>query len=229
MTVATAERTLNITYVEPVYGVNYNKGYIGFTYDSDNPIAQGIAYFTKWDQIHEIHASHVLIVTGEDSCIEADGATNRVHEVPLAPYFAPSNKQVFFRKPVGLTDEIADRIVNVLRPEIGKTYDFFLILAHALAGSVPGHVIDRLSGKKLSVFLCEALNNPDSYICSELAAYALDQQPEYKDEGTLALPDSTISPQELFEDDVTFEAWKREIPESYRRILMPDKQPALIK
>lgn len=230
MTVATAERTSNIiTYVEPVYGLNYNKGYIGFTYDGDNPIAQGIAYFTKWDQMHMIRATHVLIVTGEDSCIEADGATNSVHETPLAPYFKRSNKQIFFRKPVGLTDEVAEHIVQTLRPEIGKTYDFPLIAAHALVGTVLGYVIDRLSGEKLSVSLCKLLDNLNSYICSELAAYALDQQPEYRDKGVLALPDSTINPQQLFEDDVIFEAWKTEVPESYRKIPMPDRQPVLAR
>ena len=232
MTVATAERTSNIityTYVEPVYGLNYNKGYIGFTYDGDNPIAQGIAYFTKWDKIDMIRATHVLIVTGEDSCIEASGSDKHVHETPLAPYFEQSTKQIFFRKPVGLTGEVAERIVQTLRPEIGKTYDFFLIMAHALVGTVPGHVIDRLSGDKLSVSLCKLLDNPNSYICSELAAYALDQQPEYRDKGVLALPDSTINPQQLFEDDVIFEAWKTEVPKSYRKIPMPDRQPALTR
>lgn len=230
MTVATAERTSNIiTYVEPVYGLNYNKGYIGFTYDGDNPIAQGIAYFTKWDQMHMIRATHVLIVTGEDSCIEADAATNSVHEVALAPYFKPSSKQIFFRKPVGLTDEVAERIVQTLRPTLGMTYDFLLILAQAAIGTVSGYVLDRLLRGKLSVSLCEALNDPNSYICSELAAYALDQQPEYRDQGVLALPNSTINPQKLFEDDVIFEAWKTEVPESYRKIPMPEKQPALTR
>ena len=230
MTVATAERTSNnITYVEPVYGLNYNKGYIGFTYDGDNPIAQGIAYFTKWDQMHMIRATHVLIVTGEDSCIEADAATNSVHEVPLAPYFEPSSKQIFFRKPVGLTDEVAEHIVQTLRPTLGMTYDFLLILAQAAIGTVSGYVLDRLLRGKLSVSLCEALNDPKSYICSELAAYALDQQPEYRDKGVLALPNSTINPQKLFEDDVTFEAWKTEVPESYRKIPMLDRQPALAR
>lgn len=230
MTVATAERTSNIiTYVEPVYGLNYNKGYIGFTYDGDNPIAEGIAYFTRWDKVHTIRATHVLIVTGEDSCIEADAATNSVHEVPLAPYFKPSSKQIFFRKPVGLTGEVSERIVETLRPTVGMTYGFLLILAQATVDTLAGHVLDRLSGGKLSVWLCEALNNPKSYICSELAAYALDQQPEYRDKGVLALPDSTINPQRLFEDDVIFEAWKTEVPESYRKIPMSDRQPALAR
>ena len=45
------------------------------------------------------------------------------------------------------------------------------------------------------------------WICSELTAYALDEQPEYHDQGILKRPNATISPQELFEDSVIFEPW----------------------
>jgi hypothetical protein len=105
---------LEIVTLNPVYGVNYNKGYIGFTYDGTHPVGQGIAYFTKWDKMSNISATHALIVTGENTCIEANAGTNMVEENPLQPYFEPSNCQIFFRKPKDLTDEIAERIVEIL-------------------------------------------------------------------------------------------------------------------
>jgi hypothetical protein len=67
---------------------------------------------------------------------------------------------------------------------------------------------DRLLQGKVENKLSDYLNNPEKWICSELAAYALDEQPKYKDQGILKCPNATISPQELFEDLVIFEPWK---------------------
>jgi hypothetical protein len=39
----------------------------------------------------------------------------------------------------------------------------------------------------------------------------LDEQPEYHDKGVLVYNDATIDPQELFEDDGTFEVWKGQV------------------
>ncbi len=220
MTITTPKKQFEINLIEPVYGLNYNKGYIGFTYDSNHPVGRGIAYFTKWYKMSNIHATHVLIVTGKNSCIEADAASNMVEENPLEPYFAPSNRQIFFRKPRDLNDEIADRIVSILKPEVGKKYDYKLILAHGLSGGLPGYLLNRLSNGRLKKVLCEVLDCPSSYICSELAAYALDEQPEYRDKGVLALPNSTINPQKLFEDDEIFEPWKSEVAENLRRLVI---------
>jgi len=105
---------LEIVTLNPVYGVNYNKGYIGFTYDGTHPVGRGIAYFTKWDKMSNISATHALIVTGENTCIEANAGTNMVEENDLQPYFKPSNCQIFFRKPKDLTDNIAERIVDIM-------------------------------------------------------------------------------------------------------------------
>jgi hypothetical protein len=208
MTTTLAKPKFELTTVEPKYGENYDKGYIGFTYHNDNVIAQGIAYFTKWSCISDIHATHALIVTGENSCIEADANQNCVRVGTLEHYFDEPNCQIFFRKPKGLTDKISDRIVQVLEPEVGKEYDFKSILTQLLSGTFPGHVLDRLIQGKFEDKLAEYLNDPNKWICSELAAYALDEQPEYRDHGILKRPNATISPQELFEDPEIFEPWK---------------------
>ncbi len=220
MTTTTAKRQFEINLIEPVYGLNYNKGYIGFTYDGTHPVGRGIAYFTKWYKMSNIHATHVLIVTGKNSCIEADAASNMVKESPLEPYFAPSNRQIFFRKPRDISDEIAARIVSTLESELGKKYDYKLILAHAISGGLPGYLMNRLSKGVLKERLSSVLDCPNSYICSELAAYALDEQPEYRDRGVLNLPNSTINPQNLFEDDEIFEPWKNAIAERIIRLVI---------
>ncbi len=199
---------IKLTTVAPVYGNNYNKGYIGFSYNDNSVIAKGIAHFTGWQRMSDLYATHVLIVTGENSCIEADAFHNCVKEGPLQHYFDQPHCQIFFRQPQGLNNEIAEGIVQVLRPEIGKKYDFKSILTQTLSGSFFGRLCDRLLQGKLEDKLSEKLNNPEKWICSELAAYALDEQPQYQDQGILKRPNATISPQELFEDSVIFEPWK---------------------
>jgi hypothetical protein len=211
MTTTLQKPDFEIITVKPVFGVNYNKGYIGFTYNGNHPIGQGIAYFTKWAKISNIYATHALIVKDEKLCIEADALKNCVTERPLKDYFDDEKCQIFFRKPKDLTDDIANRILQTVKPEVGKKYDFKLILTQALAGTFAGHFFDQLLRGKFEDKLAKILNNPNKWICSELAAYALDEQPEYKDQGILKRPNATISPQELFEDSVIFEPWKEKI------------------
>ncbi len=202
-------KQLCVTSITPRFGVNYKKGYIGFTYHNNLVICKGIAHFTRWEKMSDIYATHVLVVTGENSCIEADALKNRVNSSTLDRYFDDPHCQIFFRKPKDLTDEIADRIVRTVELEVGKEYDFNLIGVQASSGSFLGHLLNRLLAGKLKNTTAQILNNPDKWICSELVAYGLDTQPEYKDRGILRCPDATISPQELFEDNVIFEPWDR--------------------
>jgi hypothetical protein len=202
--------TFNIESVNPVYRKNYKKGYIGFTYNNNNIISQGIAYFTRWSKISDINATHALVVTGENECIEAH-ATTGVRRANLEQYFQDKHCQIFFRKPNNLTNFIADQIVQTLIPEIGKQYDFNLITSQALSGTFLGRFFDTYLKGQLEDTLTKILNEHDKWICSELAAYALDEQVEYRDKGILTRPNATISPQELFEDTIIFEDWKQEI------------------
>lgn len=211
MVAASQKQKFQIKTVSPIYGENYNRGYIGFTYHNNNVVAKGIVHFTHWQCMSDIYATHALIVTGENSCIEADASQNCVRTGTLDHYFEEEHCQIFFRKPKGLTAAIADRIVQVIKPEIGKLYDFKLILTQATSGSFAGHLYDTLLQGKFENWLAQFLNERDKWICSELAAYALDEQPEYKDQGILKRPNATISPQELFEDETIFEPWKDKV------------------
>jgi hypothetical protein len=207
----TLRRKLELTTIAPEYGKNYNKGYLGFTYHNDNVIAKGIVYFTKWTRMSDIYASHVLIVTGENECIEADANQNCVRYGTLDHYFEEPHCQIFFRKPKDLTDEISDRIVQVAKNEVGKKYDYKSILTQLLSGTLAGHIVDRLVRGEFEDWLADRLNDSTRWICSELAAYTLDEQPEYRDRGILKHPNATISPQELFEDQVIFELWRNQL------------------
>jgi hypothetical protein len=209
MTAETQKKHLEIHSILPKYGVNYKKGYIGFTYHNNLVICQGIAYFTRWARMSNIYATHALIVTGENSCIEADASQNKVRSAPLQHYFDDPHCQIFFCKPKGLNDEIADRIIRVIEAEVGKEYDFGLIVGQTGTGTFLGYVLNHLLKGTLENQIAQYLDNPEKWICSELVAYGLDEQPEYRDRGILASPNATISPQELFEDQEIFEPWDK--------------------
>ncbi|MEG5063136.1 hypothetical protein QUB33_05880 [Microcoleus sp. B3-A4] len=203
---------LKVTDIAPKYGENYKTGYIGFLNKGADVTSIGIAYFTGWDMISDIHVTHTLIVAGEDQCIEADMANNTVKVCTLSKYFNDPNCQIFFRKPIFFNDAVGYAIAHKASLEVGKQYDFGAILTQGLSGTFPGRMLDRLLTGKLEELLGNLLNHPDKWICSELVAYALDEQLFYRDKGILKRPNSTISPQELFQDTDIFAPWKHSSP-----------------
>lgn len=203
---------IKVTDLAPDYEVNYKTGYIGFLNKGADVTSIGIAYFTGWDMISDIHVTHTLIVAGEDQCIEADMVNNTVKVCTLSKYFNDPNCQIFFRKPIFFNDSVGYAIAHKASLEVGKEYDFGAILTQGLSGSFPGRMLDRLLTGKLEELLGNLLNHPDKWICSELVAYTLDEQLFYRDKGILKRPNSTISPQELFQDTEIFAPWKHSPP-----------------
>lgn len=201
---------LEIISCTPEYGVNYKAGYVGFTYTESNLISRGIAYFTRWSQMHQIKTSHALIVSGENECIEAH-MNGGVKRTALATYFDDEKCQIFFRKPKALTPDLAQRIISAAEAQLGCSYDIDLIAAQLQSNTVTGRLLRRLLGPGVEERLCKLYDHPDRWICSELVAHCLDEQPEYHDKGVLVYNDATIDPQELFEDDGTFEVWKGQV------------------
>jgi len=199
--------TLEIKSIKPVYGENYKKGYIGFTYYNTSVISRGIAYMTRWARMGDIKVSHTLLVTGDNKCIEAH-IQNGVQKTDLTKYFDDTSCQIFFRKPVGLNMAIADNLEKVAKKELGTKYDIGLIGGEALQGSFIGKLINKLFDGKPDKLVSKLLNGDNKWICSELVAHCLSEQAEYKGKGILNNSDETIDPQELFEDMVIFEPWK---------------------
>ena len=68
-----ARPRLCVQSLEPAYGDNYKAGFVGFTHTGSTLLSKGIAHFTRWSRLSDIHVSHVLIVTGENECVEAVG------------------------------------------------------------------------------------------------------------------------------------------------------------
>jgi hypothetical protein len=86
-----------------------------------------------------------------------------------------------------------------------------LLAAQVLEGSFLRRWIYSAFRETPDHFVGRLLNRDDRWICSELAAYCLDAQPEYADRGVLAKPHHAIDPQELFEDPEIFSSWKQEV------------------
>lgn len=194
----------------PVYGENYDRGYIGFGYGSTHFVSKGVAYFTRLHRLGDVKVSHALIVTSPESCIEArfDGG---VQVGSLKQYFDDEAYQLFFRRPRSLTSEIATSIIETAETQLGCKYDAGLLFSQMVNGSFLGRVLKRAFGDNPDKMLSALVNSDARWVCSELVAYAMDSQPEYHDRGILADPHETIDPQELFEDTELFDPWNMEI------------------
>jgi len=195
--------------VAPAFGENYKPGYIGFTHTGSSQLSRGIAHFSNWSRLGDIHVAHTLVVTGENTCVEVLSGKGVVQS-PLAGYFDDPKTQIFFRKPRKCTPALGQRIAETALAQIGTKYDTLLVAAQMLEGSFlrrwlmshfrecPDHFVGRL------------LNRDSRWICGELAAYCLDCQPEYADRGLLAKPGHALDLQEFFEDQEIFANWRTE-------------------
>lgn len=201
--------SFNIESREPQFGINYMTGHIGFAFKDDFIVSKGIAYFTRWDDYNDIPVSHALVVTGDGKCVEALGEKDEVMEDGLDKYFNDEHYHIFFREPANFNVDVGQRVAVVACSKKGEKYDYGLIVANAIAGTILGHVIDKLTDGAFDGDLCAMCNDNKKWICSELAAYALNEQPEYKGKGVLAKGADTITPQILFEDEVIFKPWKK--------------------
>lgn len=193
--------------IAPVFGVNYDVGYIGFTYQDDF-ISRGIAYFTRWGRLSDIRVTHTLVVTGENECVEAIMGTGVVKS-KLNRYFENSACKIFFRKPKRWNKQIGNEIAETALKEIGDGYDNWLIGIQAFCGTIIGRFFTWLTKNTLERLPSRSFDNSNKWICSELVAHSLGSQTRYNGKGILSNPFNTITPQELFEDKKIFTAWKK--------------------
>lgn len=190
----------------PIWGDNYRPGFIGFTFRDGSIVSKGIIYFTRWDRMSDFKASHTLIATEENSCVEAQG--RGVVEAPLNHYFDDLRYAIAFRKPRGWTPELGERIVKSAREHIGKKYGYALIVGNAITHSVAGKLFSKITKGWTTRVISKWFDAHDAEICSETVALALQAQPELAKLGCLKNHANTITPQRLFEDDEVFEPWK---------------------
>jgi len=185
--------------------VNYATGYIGFTY-TGGFVAGSVAYFERWNRLGKLKVTHTFVVSGENECVEAH-IDEGVARVPLTKYFDGPSCQVFFRQPRGWNPDLGRRIVDAAAAKVGSRYNTSLIVAEAASDTFMGHWFNRLLRSWPNRLLSKVCDRSDHWICSQLVAYALAQQPELQGRGVLRLPLDTIDPQQLFEDNTLFENW----------------------
>ena len=181
-------------------------GYIGFTY-VPGMVSAGVAFAERWNRHSQFKVTHTLVVSGADECIEAH-IDEGVARVSLEKYLGDANCKIFFRRPRGWTPELGARIAASAATQLGCRYNTSLILAQAAADTFFGHWCNRLLGAWPERLMSWMLDRRRHWICSQLVAYALAQQPEYRGRGVLSLPLDMIDPQQLFEDDELFEEEK---------------------
>ena len=204
------DKSHEITSVLPEFGANYNVGYIGFTYTDNNFISKGIAWFTRWDKgknpdVPNVPLSHVIVVTGQDTCTEA--TVPRSKETPLQEYFDAPHTHIFFRKPTGWTDDMGTRISWSTLNRMGWTYGYTSIVGHALANNIFGKALGWATFGWTTKMFKRAFDRKNQAICSEFAALAMQDQPEFKGKGVLAKKACEIDPQMLFNDREIFCPW----------------------
>lgn len=188
----------------PEYGVNYCRGWIGFTFTDDSIISQGVAWFSRTSSIEgKQKVSHTLICTGPDNCIEAQ--PRGVVRSDLEKYFNDPHVHIFFRRPKGFSLAMQQRIIDAAEQHIGDKYGYGLILADLMAGSFLGRVLNRLLCNAPNKMVSGWLDSKKSEICSELVALSLKADPSLDGKGCLTLPARMVTPEMLAFDDQVFD------------------------
>ena len=198
----------------PIYGKNYRIGYIGFQFTSDSLLSNGVAYFARWDRMSDIRVSHCFVVVGANQGCEALADKNKVSLSDLSPRFNDPHCLVFFRQPRGWTLGIGADIAKTAKGCVGDRYDRSLIAGHLAVNLwLVRRLMSKGSHRQFEDWFLKKCDSKEEWICSELCAYALDEQEEYRDKGVLARPNYCVKPQALFEDQEIFEPWKEGVGE----------------
>lgn len=188
----------------PTYGTDYGLGWIGFNHAESNMSAM-IAHFERWHRTSDIVISHVFVVTGANECIEAAFPDGVVETNLQEAYFDRDDRYVVFRQPKSLRDDVARRIAETARRQVGANFDHSELVNHAAQNNFVGWLLNTLSRDALRNGVDRFMDADDEWICSELAAYCLNQQPEFAGRGVLSHSLGAITPQQLFEDEEIFE------------------------
>lgn len=201
--------SLEIRSVVPKFEDNYDVGWIGFQFTDNSFVSNGIAWFERWDRLGDIRVSHCFVVSGYNKCIEA--LAHGVTESTLEERFADPHVHVFFRVPLTWDQKLGESIVASAREHLGHKYGYALIVAHFLASTLIGRLVNKLTGGWPNRLMTRICNGRLSEICSELMALAMQAQPRLSTLGCLARPAREVRPQVLFEDGLVFQPWKKSV------------------
>lgn len=190
----------------PVWGVDYDVGYIGFSFSDNSFISKGIVWFTRKAGVKDAKVSHTFIVKDERSVVEADFGGVVVKE-DLLERFDRDHLHVFFRKPRGWTPERGRLTVEAALQHKGDHYNYALIFVHAFCGSFLGRFINKITFNRAEYLMSWSLSKLGE-ICSQLVAIAL--RAVYGIVGVLKQTVAAITPRELAIDDDVFVPMKLE-------------------
>jgi hypothetical protein len=208
----------------PTFGKDFGLGWVGFVHSSGQMLSGSIAYLTRRHNKGGVTITHTFLVTGPNECIEANLPVGVVTSDITKEYFDKSNRMVLFREPRGLTLTVARRVVATARAQIGAKFDNGGLVAGGVSGTFLGHLVDSLFGGKPKNLLAGVLHEKGRYVCCDLVAYCLRQQPRYRKMDVLTHPPGVLTPQELFEDDELFELSAPLRPEKLHRDRDQDQQ-----
>jgi hypothetical protein len=189
----------------PAFGKDFDRGWVGFVHSAGQLLSEGIAYLTRRDKKGGVTVTHSFLVTGPDECVEANLPVGVVASNLEKEYLGRDDRLVLFRKPRGLTPAVARRLAARAMAQVGAKFDYGGFAALGVSDSFLGHLVDTLLGGGPKKLLGKLLHQQGHYVCSDLVAYCLRQEPRYRERGVLARPPGIITPQELFEDDELFE------------------------
>ena len=139
-----------------------------------------------------LKVTHTFVVSVENECIEAH-IDEGVARVPLTKYFADPTCQTFFRQPRGWNPDLGRRIADAAATKVGSHYNTGLIVAEAASDTVMGHWFNKLLHSWPNRLLSKVCDRSGQWICSQLVAYALAQQPELQGQGVPSASPSTPS------------------------------------
>ena len=190
---------------DPVYGEDYGRGWVFFSYCITSPISAGIALFSRDEALSRIPLSHCGIVTGERCCIEATDP-GVIFSDFKAKYLDDPTIVVFLRRPQNLDEDISTAMIEHARDQLGKGYAYKGVFGSALYNILGLHKIGWFRKGK------NPFNAKDEYFCSELVAESMiigyPNRP-----GTLIYHPSNIYPVTLFEDKEIFDPWRVDVVE----------------
>ncbi|PQO35908.1 hypothetical protein DTL21_08205 [Bremerella cremea] len=190
------------------YGEDYQRGWIGFNH-ADSWFSKGIAQVEQWKQVSDVTVSHVFVVTGEDEVVEAAYPKGVVRSKLSYEYWPKEDRYVIFRKPKGLTPELADRIAETAEEQLGTDFDYATTANLAIQKNFLGWITNWLTSDEVNRAGDYLVESDSRWLCSALGAYCLKSQKEYDGIGVLENRPGMITPQELFECDELFEPVQR--------------------
>lgn len=166
--------------VTPVWGQDYDRGFVGFSNCPGNILSKGITWFENLEESMKYGAdlldggiSHVFLVWSEEWGIES--AEDGVKFFPLKARIDNPNLRIVFREPAKMGQMYLHQLLTAARAEEGRPYDYTGLVGYIFKVISPlHHIIPALN--KLPVPLHVA-----GQFCSAYVSYCEKATDLYKD------------------------------------------------